>query len=447
LIFIIVLFFILLTLLSRYLLSDKLSKTIISFYLIWWAFWLSISTLNLYELYQVSTEIYFLLLLNTVMVLAGFMYGNIFQDKKINSNLILDEKFNVFKNKLFTGLLAVILLILLYYFLKFRAISSTSLDLRMERFIVGELFSSVAELYFFNYFIEAFIYALYTILAYLIIYNKTKNIIFIMYLLCLILYAGIGSGRGPILYLLVAVCLIYFIRNKDAVRNQNKFSKMDFKRNKKYKTRLVTSLLVLVPGILVYAAWLTAVRAGYNEFSWEVIKIGFEGQFKQLFVYYTGPFRALEFGLEYYTSNVGFLFGRGTFGGIDELINTAINLFGLNSISANVIIGGLLQNNTILIGDNVSFRYAYTSVMIHYFDLGIVGVIIFPFIFGLFVRKSIFMLQNNPTLPSLVIVVFLFQTMIFSVFSWGLQSPSSIIIIVSCYLFHKYSIRKKQISY
>jgi oligosaccharide repeat unit polymerase len=393
----------------------------------WWAFWLAISSLNLYGLYPVTTKIYYLLLLNVVMFFVGFLNGNIFRSKNINSDLNLDIRIKVLNNKLLTGLLVIVFLTLIYYFFKFNSISFLlPEDLRMQRFTVGELFSSVVELYFFNYFIEAFVYALYAIIAYMIIYNKSKNIVFIMYLLCLILYAGIGSGRGPILYLLVALCLLYFIRNKDANKLNNSFL-MEVRRNRKYKARLVISLLVFVPGIIVYAAWLTAVRGGYSEFSWDVIKIGFEGQYKQLIIYYTGPFRALEFG---------------TLGGIDEIINNALTIIGIKTAPINVTIGGLLQGTPITVGDNISFRYAYTSVMIHYLDIGVTGIIILPYLFGLFARKSIFFFENNPSLPSLIIIIVMFQTMIFSVFSWGLQSPSSIIVITTCYVLHKYSVRK-----
>jgi hypothetical protein len=50
-------------------------------------------------------------------------------------------------------------------------------------------------------------------------------------------------------------------------------------------------------------------------------------------------------------------------------------------------------------------------------------------------------------LPTLIIVVFLFNTMINSVFKWGLQSPASNIVLVGCYFWYKYNKSYKENKY
>jgi len=441
---IIILFMSLLIAITRFLISDRLSKIIISLYLMWWTMWLTLSTLNVYDLFPVSIKTYFLLLLNIAMVLMGFLYGSIFSSRNRINNVYLND-IKVSMNKAFKILLIGSVAILTYYYIKYMtiSISSPGLDLRMERFRVGLLFSSTEELLFFYYFIEAFVYVLYAVVAYMIFYKDIKNITFAMALGSILLYAGVGSGRGQIIYLLVAIALVYFIRTKDIKKNVSTINQITQVRSKKNKkTRIFSLFAIFIPGVLVYAAWLTAVRLGFREFNIEAIQIGADELFKQFIVYYTGPFRALDYGLEHFVPNTGYLWGRGTFAGIDEIINMAFHVIGLNFKSANGIIGEMLQETQILIGYNQTFNYAYTSVMIHYFDLGIAGVIVFPFLYGLFVRISIFLFQKTPSLPTLIIVVFLFQTMIFSVFSWGLQSPASNIVLISCYLWHRYTNKK-----
>jgi hypothetical protein len=71
------------------------------------------------------------------------------------------------------------------------------------------------------------------------------------------------------------------------------------------------------------------------------------------------------------------------------------------------------------------------------FDLGILGVIIFPFIYGFIVRKAIFTYNNMPNKLNLTVFVFLFITMLNSIFKWGLQSPASNIVIIICCLWSR----------
>jgi len=433
----------LLLIISRQVILDKLSKTIVTMYLIWWGCWLVLSAFNFFNLFSVRTPTYLLLLLNISMFCVGFSLCGAFRNKNMISKRSINEKIS--RHSGFLKLLILVVVILLYYYLRYKNVvdSGSSLNIRMERFSVGNVFSSGPEIYLFNYFIESFIYATIVILAYMIIYGELINITFILLTLALFFYAGIGSSRAPIISILIAMTLIFYIRVIDSGKKidiNNLFK--NGSTTKKIRFRNILFFVVVAIVISVYSAWATALRLGYTELNMDTIIIGWNVFLKQGLVYYTGPFRALDFGLEVYPKSVGYLFGRGTFAGIDEIINTAFRIVGIKYTSANGIIGGLLQNNQILIGDNIHFNFAYTSVMIHYFDFGLFGVIIFPFIYGIFVRKAVFLYEMEPTLPTLIIMVFLFITMINSVFSWGLQSPSSNIVLIGCYLWYKWNQKK-----
>ena len=439
-----------LIIISRFIINDRLSKIIIMMYLIWWGIWLGLSTFNFYDLFSVQTSTYLLLILNVVMFYIGFLFCGEFRDKdKINFNKkYINDK--VSKHFGFLKLLIIIVFILLYYWLRYRNVvySGISSNNRMERFSAGNVFSSAPEILAYNYFISSFMFAAIIILAYMIIYGEFKNITFILLALSIFFYAGIGSGRGSVMDVLIAMTLIFSIRKID-LRKKISINNLIVKTGKAKKNRLWSILFIglIVLIIFVYSSWLTASRMGHTKFNIESIEIGWNEFFKQGIIYYTGPFRALDYGLKVYPQSVGYLFGRGTFAGVDEIINMAFRIIGVKYSSANEIVGGLLQNNYIQIGDAQIFNYAYTSVMIHYFDLGIWGVIIFPFFYGFFIRKAIFLYERKPMLPTLIIVVFLFNTMINSVFKWGLQSPASNIVLVGCYFWYKYNKSYKENKY
>jgi oligosaccharide repeat unit polymerase len=381
-------------------LHDRLSKIIITIYLLWWGVWLSISTLNVFGLFQVSIKTYSLLLLNIVMVLIGFIYGNTLSKKTIASKTLHQYEFKLLKNKTFIAILIMNVLILLHYFVKYNAI--VGINTRMERFVVGQLFSSTGEILFYSYFIGTFMYALYAILAYLFFYQGYKNPIFLLVFISILLYAGIGSGREPIIISIVAITLVYFIRKYDYPVKCDSMRNFYMRKEKTRKRQPYILIILLIFGILIYAAWLTAIRMGYRDFNIHSIQIGVNALLEHFIIYYTGPFRALDYGLVNYVPNVEYLWGRGTFAGIDEIFSRILRLFGFSFISSNNIIGGMLQNNFIHIGNNHYFNFAYTSVMIHYFDLGVVGVIVFPFFYGFFVRNAVFLYNNNKTLPALI---------------------------------------------
>src|SRR5665648_543372 len=101
----------------------------------WWTMWLTLSTLNVYDLFPVSIKTYFLLLLNIAMVLMGFLYGSIFSSRNRINNVYLND-IKVSMHKAFKILLIGPVAILKYYYIKYMTISISlpGLDLRMERF-------------------------------------------------------------------------------------------------------------------------------------------------------------------------------------------------------------------------------------------------------------------------------------------------------------------------
>lgn len=350
---------------------------------------------------------------------------------------------NIIQNKAYKIILMGVFLLVSYYFVRYQILSRQvpTNQLRIIRFSVGALFTSTEQLLFFNFFIEPFIFVLYAVIAYMVIYNKMKNIVFILSALTLFMYAGIGSGRLPIIYMLMALVFMFLISKINppirTIEEQQTSEKM-----KKLLKSSIYVLIAVFPILLIYASWLTAFRLGQSTFSYDTISLGFNELMKQFIVYFTGPFRALDYGLKNYVTEIPLLYGQATTAGINELIHATLHVLGVEIRNINYLLGDYLQNRSILVADGIFFNYAYTFIMIFYFDLGIIGVVLFSFLFGFFARKTIFLFNRKPTIPSLVLLIFYFLAVIFSVFSWMFQSPSAVILLASMTILQKIIVDK-----
>lgn len=429
--FLVLIVLILLIGIARYTVSDRLSKILIFLYLFWWMVWLFLSTLNVYGLFPVLPKTYLLILLSLGMFLLGYLFANDNRNKSMDIRIGFPE-IKIKSNKIFNTVLVICSIILGYFFAKYIYLSFTlPVDqLRMIRFSVGALFPTTKILLLFNFFIEGFVYFLYAIIAYFIISKDIKNFTFILSVFCLVCYAGIGSGRAPILYEIMAITLLFFSK-----RFSSKFVEVkvenDIKRQKKRKISIIV-LAAVFPPLFIYASWLTAYRLGLTSFSFQTIVLGANELLQQFIIYFTGPFRALEYGIENFAPEVPYFWGGATFAGVNELAYAAFHLAGMEITNFNYIIGSYLQDNVVLVGINTFMNYSFTNIMIFYFDFGIAGVAIMSFLFGFFSRKSVILFEKRPCIPTLVLLVLIFQAMIFSVFSWVLQSPATTIVIIAC---------------
>lgn len=424
-------------LVTKYLILDKLSKIFIYLFIAWWGVWLILSTLDVYGLFTVDNSTYLLILLAIFMFVTGFVVG--LSQKSIHFTEVGQiHTINIHQNKVYKVILIAVFLLVGYYFIRYQILSRQipTNQLRIIRFSVGALFTSTEQLLFFNFFIEPFIFVLYAVIAYMIIYNKMKNIVFALSALTLFMYAGIGSGRLPIIYMLMSLVFMFLISKiNPAVRTIEE--QLSSEKIKKLLKSSIYVLIAVFPLLLIYASWLTAFRLGQTSFSFETISLGFNELMKQFIVYFTGPFRALDYGLKNYVSEIPLLYGQATLAGINELLHATLHVLGVEIRNINYLLGDYLQNRSILVADGIFFNYAYTFIMIFYFDLGIIGVVLFSFIFGFFARKTIFLFNKKPSIPSLVLLVFYFLAVIFSVFSWMFQSPSAILLLISMSILQK----------
>lgn len=429
-----------LIIISRNIISNKISKYILTFYLIYCGVWFGISSLNPYGLYEVSDLVYFIQFLGILMFVIGFLYCGRIQTQ--NNLMIKNEvRFNLDSYKSIPFVLFILILILVYYLMRYYsivAVAENAGDARMERFIKGELFRSSIEIYFYNYIICSIAIFCYVIILNSIIIEKRFNITFYLSIIYIFIYSLLGSGRGPLIDLFIMLILAKKINAIIGAKTNNSinYNNQNYNaENKSFNFARVFLILVLVIFCLSY---MTALRMNLTEINYGNLQLGFLEFLKQSVVYFIGPFRSFNFALNHnYLGTSGLLLGRGTFGGIDELFGRLVSLFGINYNYSSAIIGDLLQKKFITIGSETTFNFAYTHLMIFYFDFGIFGVILLSFLFGYFVRRIINYFHIHPNFFSLAIILLIFDVLVLSIFKWTLQAPDSLIFLIIAYHFSK----------
>lgn len=441
----IVIFYLAMLVVIKVSVRDVISKTSIIVYLSWWIFWLLLSTFNPYRLYSVSSNVYLLLMLNVFMFSFGFiLYGII--KSKANQIYYINNSFNSFilNNYKFKIILVFLLVAVCYFFIKYLSIIQLlgAENGRNTLFEVGDLFINKFEIYLFSLIVSPFSEFLIIVLISLMLFQR-KIILLFLCLFFLIFYGYIGSGRS--LYISILIALVFIILIKKQIKATNIFS-LSLKSEAfatGIKRKFILTLFVVL--VVILLSYITAQRMGNSDFNSETIFAGFNDFGKHSVIYMTGPFRALDYAITHnYVENTGLFYGRATFAGFDSLLKMFIHGFGGTYKSANDIIIPLLQNEFIPISSENSFNFAYTNVMIHLFDFGLLGVFLFPFLFGLFVRSMYYKFIKAPTFPMLVIIVYIFESMIFTVFKWSYQFSNPIILIIILYFLHKSAIKKNR---
>jgi oligosaccharide repeat unit polymerase len=447
---IILLIVFLLLILNISLIRDKLSKVFLSIYICWWALLLIISTFNPYGLYTVSDKTYLLLILNITMFTFGFILSG-HKQKASNINNI-DAIYRIFhsfksllKKRIFIIILLLFTIILGYYYIRYNSVIKNYglFDARTIRYYVGYLFGSTIEVLFYNYFIEGSSYFIIFAVAFSIVWGRINNIIFYLLILNFFFYSAVGAGRTAIIDIGLNVVFLFIIKKiispKDPL-SQNSFSRR-FQHINKRRIYYIVLALIAFYGLAVY---LTSFRTGLPEISVENFIIGNDVLARQIIVYCTGPFRALEYAITNFQGTFGFQYGRLTFAAFDELIGYFFRYLGVDYQVMNHLMGSFISGS-IQIGNNQSFNALYTCIFNFYFDFGIIGVIILPFLYGLLFRKIIVNIEYKPTLTNLFILIVVSITTINSVFTWKYGAPALILILcgASVVSHHKLNKRKR----
>lgn len=413
---------------------DRISKFIIFTHLSYWLICLAFSYFNPFGLYEVSSRTYAIFILHTLSFLIGFLvvYPRINNEGLSAIGVKCWETIDkIQKNKLWLIFCCCYILLMLYVFYQYKEVIliytvsdvARNIDLLFED---KGLLSSVYRLV-----LPAFNIIFVFLLTYSFLYKKEWKYI-VIYAIPVVIKSLIGGSRGSIMIIVVYIGILYLFSFFLGVRHKN--SKMLTTK----KIALLSIAFIFVYVTASYLSYLRNITRGgeATELTINAIEEGARDLNKDILVYHIGPFRAFDYAMERnYLKNIGgYQYGRATFMGLEGFISMFTTQIGYEIKTVYDKTVKVQQANIITIGNSshdgpIEFNFAYTNAMIFYYDLGVWGVFLFSFLYGMMTRVAIKRLYRKKSLFSLMIVTYLFYSITRVGFQWVFVSPAIFIFL------------------
>lgn len=413
--------------------KDTLSKGIVFCFLGYWSLSLILSTFNPSSLFNVSISAYILLLAYVLFFVVGF---SSFHPKnfKVSANAGIFSIDGICNSWLFRILYILVVsfgiktLIIQRVALAFYSTGNIKID-PMNLLFEG----SRLQYYFYDLICLPFYYFTMALFSYMIFYQKSYRLTKMALLLLIVVYSLIGGGRATVI--LVAFFLVFFLFSGERISATNS----NIKRRKISLKAIIISLIVglfLFFG-MVYITYIGLYGIGHvdaNDF------FDTSGMLvDQILVYSLGPFRAFDYALSHpeIFLKSGFHFIRASFCGFDYLLSLVFGVLGFPFVPINYDTMSVMQDLSIDVGNNISFNYAYTSVLYHYIDFGAIGVCFYGFLFGYLCRKIVLLSYMKSSFYYLVLLSFIFYMLMYSIFSSFFNKDFTVLFIVLLFLMAK----------
>lgn len=249
---------------------------------------------------------------------------------------------------------------------------------------------------------------------------KKRNIPWILIGLYLLMFFSLGGGRLGYFKIFMGVVFVW----QFLFYGRNLFKQLFSRR-----FLFLASLTVALYFLIVYT---TSARMGNvsaaNSFEEDYV----EQTNTQLVSYFVGPLVAFDYALnDDYTSKIGgYKYGALTFASVEELLYIGVLRLDRQYHRPIEKYVDQTQNNYVWIGKQTTWNALYTWCLYFYCDFGIVGLILFPFIFGLMFRKLIFYCCRRPNMYSISLLCFFYVDIILSVMKYSWQSFTILLMIL-----------------
>ena len=422
--------------------QSKLSKRMLYVIISYWMLSLVISSLNPYHLNPVSVDTYFWMVVNVGSFLAGYLLYN---QRVISPKFkpVPDINFDgFFKSKWFIILLATCTLFTLYIFYQQRLI--------VLSYNIGYLRENFAELMFKDRPLLSFVYmtllkAFYDFslfLAFYLLVYKRDYVKILSLLIFIIPFIFLSGGRTRALML-----SFYFIFILICNNTFNKFS--DTKVHISFKPKSVIFTVLGIVLIFILFSYTSMLRLGYTDFTFEGFGEGVDKSLMQMCTYSVGPFRAFDQAItkDYLDLVGGLKYGQASIGGLESFLERIVrHAFGIQLPNVNNSTLVFLEETSVVVGTNevTDFNFAYTNAIYHYFDFGYIGIIIWPFLFGLFFSKYCTIAEKYPSIPAFALLSFLFEIALYSVFSLLTVQPFAMPYIICLLILINLNVKKQK---
>lgn len=411
--------------------KDRLSKLILDFFSSYWFVALFLSILRIDGLNEVSDYTYFVMYLGLASFILGYSRINIPSNISCNITIgLFEEMINKFiKNYIFLGFLFFSCIYVYFTLIKFFnavALSGTLSSVRTD-FFSGELYGPIFAQ------INAFILLPFSIItlpifAYLLFYKR--NVVCALLGFFLFGYESLGGGRLGYIKIVLSIIFVLFILLNTYKLHRKKF------------LRFVSVFFI---AIIFLLALVTTLRVQDTESKMDV-ESSFTELVHHLGTYTAGPIAAFDYSIKH-----NYLGRFGGFQGGQLTTSSLISMFNLFLSRIDITIPLALekivltkQSDQINIGNSFSYNALYSSNFYFYYDLGLLGVFLFPFLLGLLFRLLIRKMYMKKSFFIISVVCSCFYPLVASVMDFYFVSPymllSLLIFIVIGNMKNKYII-------
>lgn len=393
---------------------DYISKIVLYLFTGYWCISLFASTFCPYGLYPIPTFTYLLLLAGVVSFVIGMCT---IKNKMPVLNISTTGKTYIagiierfLSNKLFLSLYVFSIV----YLYKYALIALVVADIQgyadvSDQFNLIFLGNSRAQMIYGYLLTPLFHVSLVLVSYYFFNIRKIwrKYIVnAIIYIANLLIFVTIGGGRSTIV-----IVALYFLITYICITPQNIIIKLSFKK--------VIILISAVVGVIFLVSLVSNYR-NTGHFIDETISANEQqGQgFELLARYSILPFELFNYGLEHdYLSKFGYQFGKATLMGFDNWIYIPLKVIGVPYETSYNIVTYFEDKWIPYDSSGTNANYAYTGLMYHYLDFGYVGIVLFPFIFGVIFSRIINNFNKNSIFSNFLLLSFCFFLTMHSVFT------------------------------
>lgn len=394
--------------------KDYISKIVLYLFTGYWCISLFASTFSPYGLYPIPTFTYLLLLAGTVSFVVGMCsVKSIIPiiDNSTTEKIYINSIIERFLSNRYFLLLFVFSIVYLYkYALVALAVAATQgyADVYDQLNLIF-LGNSRAQMIY-GYLLTPLFHVSLVLVSY---YFLNLRIIWRKYLLNAIIYIAnlfffviIGGGRSTIVIIALYLLITYI-----CITPLSQIRKLSLKK--------VVILAAAVIGVIYLVSLVSNYRNTGHFIDDSITASDQQGQgFELLARYSILPFELFNYGIEHdYLSKFGYQFGKATLMGFDNWIYIPLKVIGVPYETSYNIVTYLEETWIPYDSSGTNANYAYTGLMYHYLDFGYVGIILFPFIFGLIFSRIINSFNKKSIFSNFLLLSFCFFLTMHSVFT------------------------------